>query len=828
MYQVYDDNKRLLGEFIPNTAGFNIKTLNLPTAWEYIYQNRDILMKVDQYGPVYAQNNPPADVMLFKRESGQRFSNWLVWIKKDGEDAFNNYFRPQLSGADTKLEPQDLSVSFLPEKAVYEFTYNGLKLKTELAIPLHGKDIVMRLSITNIEQSATELQLKPFLIPYCNEAMLAPWDKNEWYLRSGFGNDENKGIFWTQLLNPSGDKSKRRSMVMLTDGEGLKNIELSLEKFVGDGSVYCPEFAVDGKLRINAKRENGYGEYSNDAQIYAVPPVYAMEYEWHLESGETKTLTQVLSMPDNCDDGSMATRENALKALEWFSQEKYTEKVSEVKRFYDDICNINTVKTPDEMFNYYMNYWVPIQMNWVASLDRGWPSGMRGTRDSANDYSALIYTDLKSCREVLMTLLSCQRTDGWFLRQYSAAGRKGKHDERPYVDGGVAVLEFFYKYITYSGDFAVVEEKLPWLDSDTEASVWEHMITAMDYYIEPENIGEHGLCKIRGGDWHDSVNAAGLEGRGESVMVTCQTINALGYMAELCEKLSKNTEKIDRYKALIPQFKESLRNSAFNKKGYYNSVFNDDGKWLFSDCDPDGVERPYGPSNWYAVISGTAKAEQLESVFKVKDALKSEFGYRLFYPPLGAKPIAKVGRTASGDVPAFMGENGNNYNHGSQGFLARALARAGKGDDLFEVMQWMLPCYQDKHPTSAVMTAPYAIINCWQELPSFRHRGMLTFLTGTVAMCVRAAYEWLCGVDYTSGGVTVEPSFPESWNEMSLSIKHQGKTLDITYKRTGNNLLLVNGEEILKSEPTHNRYNGYFFIPDEKLSKQTNVIEVLL
>ena len=33
MYQVYDDNKRLLGEFIPNTAGFNIKTLNLPTAW---------------------------------------------------------------------------------------------------------------------------------------------------------------------------------------------------------------------------------------------------------------------------------------------------------------------------------------------------------------------------------------------------------------------------------------------------------------------------------------------------------------------------------------------------------------------------------------------------------------------------------------------------------------------------------------------------------------------------------------------------------------------------------------------------------------------------
>ncbi|MBE6808702.1 MAG: hypothetical protein E7524_04465 [Ruminococcaceae bacterium] len=828
MYQVYNDNKRLLGEFIPNCAGFNIKSLNLPAAWEYIYQNRDILMKVDQYGPVYAQNNPPADIMLFKRESGQRFSNWLVWIKKNEEAPFNNYFRPQINGADSGIEPENLSISFLPEKAVYEFTYNGLKLKTELAIPLHGKEIAMKLSVTNTEKNTAHLQLKPFLVPYCNEAMLAPWDKNEWYLRSGFGNEADKGVFWTELLNPSGDKSKRRTMVMFTDGEGLKNTELSLEKFVGNGSVYCPEFAVSGELRIPADRTNGYGEYMDDAQIYACPPVYAMEYEWNLDAGETKTLTQVLSMPSNREDGSMASKEDAFKSLQWFSEEQFGAKVAEVKAFYDDICSVNTVKTPDEMFNYYMNYWVPIQMNWVASLDRGWPSGMRGTRDSANDYSALIYTDLKSCREVLLTLLSCQRTDGWFLRQYSAAGRKGKHDERPYVDGGVAVLEFFYKYVTYSGDTSVIEEKLPWLDSDTESTVWEHMIAAMDYYLAPENIGEHGLCKIRGGDWLDSVNGAGLEGRGESVMVTCQTINALGYMAELCEAFGKNTEKIAAYNAFIPQFKESLRESAVNKKGYYNSVFNDDGKWLFSDCDPDGEERPYGPSNWYAVISGTAKKEELDKVFAVKDMLKSEFGYRLFYPPLGAKPIAKVGRTASGDVPAFMGENGNNYNHGSQGFLARALGRAGKGDDLFEVIKWMLPCYQDKHPTSAVMTAPYAIINCWQELPSFRHRGMLTFLTGTVAMCVRAAYEWLCGVDYTSGGVTVEPSMPEAWNEMSFSIKYQGKTLDISYKRKGESSLTVNGEEISISAPTQNRYNGYYFISSDKLCKEKNLIEVSL
>ena len=92
----------------------------------------------------------------------------------------------------------------------------------------------------------------------------------------------------------------------------------------------------------------------------------------------------------------MADKESALKALAWFDDTVYADRIAEVKRYYDELCSMNTVKTPDELFNYYMNYWVPVQMSWVASLDRGWPSGMRGTRDSANDYTALVYTDLNN------------------------------------------------------------------------------------------------------------------------------------------------------------------------------------------------------------------------------------------------------------------------------------------------------------------------------------------------------------------------------------------------------------------------------------------------
>ena len=827
--QVFDENGRLYGEYIPDTAGFKIKTLNLPSSWEYIYQNRDILMKVDQFGPVYAQANPPADVMIFKRESGQKFSNWLVWIKQEGKEAFNNFFRPVLNCAESGAEPDDLSITFLPEKAVYEFSHQGLKVKTEFAIPLKGKEIVMKLLITNEGNTDTDLKLKPFLIPYCNEAQLAPWDKNEWYLRTGFGNEDGKGIFWTQLLNPSGDKSKRRTLVMLTDKENLDKTEVSLEKFVGNGSIYCPEYAISGELRIDADRENGYGEYCEDAQIYAYPPVYAMEYNWHLNAGETKELTQVLSMPSNEADGSMPKRSTVLKTSDWFYEEKYSQKIKEVEDFYKDLCNINKIKTPDELFNYYSNYWLPIQMYWVASLDRGWPSGMRGTRDSANDYAALIYTDLKSCREVLCTMLSCQRTDGWFPRQYSAAGRKGKHDLRPYADGGAALLEFFYKYITYSDDDSIIDLKLPWLDSDEEATVWEHIIRTMEYYISEENIGEHGLCKIRGGDWLDPINLAGLEGRGESVMITCQIILALGYMAELCAKYGRNTERIEVYKALIPEFKKNLCDHAMNKKGYFNSVFNDNGIWVFSDCDYDGQERPCAPANWYTVISCTPNKEELDGVFKVMDLLRSEFGYRVYYPPYSPeKPMEKIGRSTSGDVPEFMAENGNVYNHGSHGFLARALSKAGKGDELYDVMKWMLPCYQEKHPTYKALTAPYAMINCYQELPGFKHRGMLSFLTGTVAMCVRGVYEWMCGIETVTGGIEISPCIPKEWNELTFFMQYKGKTLDVSITRTGEEALILNGKAINKSEPKFNKYNCYYAVSDKDLTEGNNTINITL
>ena len=148
--------------------------------------------------------------------------------------------------------------------------------------------------------------------------------------------------------------------------------------------------------------------------------------------------------------------------------------------------------------------------------------------------------------------------------------------------------------------------------------------------------------------------------------------------------------------------------------------------------------------------------------------LKCDKGYRLFWPYLGDKPIKKVGRIASGDAPPCFGENGNVYNHGSQGFLARALSVANEGDKLFDTLKWIMPYDTSKHPTKIAFTPPYAIVNCWQQLPEFNHRGLMRFLTGSVAMAMRGVYEWMLGIAPTLDGVEISPCLPEGMEDVKV------------------------------------------------------------
>ena len=767
----------MYGQFIKNTAGYEMNTFDLPTSWEYIYENKNILLKVDQFGPVYAQANPPGDIMLFKREQHQKYAPWFVNIVTEAGVRITNYLKPY----STKAEPQNVKISFQPECAIYSFEYEGLRIETEIFIPNTGIQIVYKFRITNIGAGTRNLKICPQMVPYINEAQMAPWDKYQWYLYTTC----QKGEYVTMksaLLSPNGETSKRRCGYFLSNMEHLTAHEISMEKYEGFGDIFHPDL-----------------HYTNDDLIYGYPPVFAMRYDWTLAPGETKELTEVFSLDTDDVTG-------------YFDNTYYLAKKAERKAVFDKLFSKNKIQTGDVDFDYFANYWVPIQMDWVASLDRGWPTGMRGSRDSAQDYAALLYTDAPACRSIILTMLECQRSDGWFPRQYSAKGKHGKHDLRGHVDGGAFFIELIWKYLAHTRDFAILEEKVAWLDADETSTVLAHVIEAVEYYIKEENIGEHGLCKIREGDWLDGINRAGMEGRGETVTVSAQTVMGLKYLADILTYLDPHAE-VQKYLDAAECLKENINTYAFNGE-FYNGCFNDNGLWIFSDNDPDDERRIYGVSNYYAVISGVAPRERYSNVLEAAESLKCDKGYRLYYPPLGKKPIEKVGRLASGDAPPFKGENANVYNHGSQGFLARAFSVMGEGEKLFDALKWITPYDQTKHPTEKTWTPPYAIVNCYQQIPGLDHRGLMCFLTGSVAMAMRGIYEWMAGIRPVLDGLEIEPCIPETMDCVDVEFEYLGQK---HYLKISGDKVSLDGKELTLQRDNKITGNKTWFVPIEQI-----------
>ena len=486
------------------------------------------------------------------------------------------------------------------------------------------------------------------------------------------------------------------------------------------------------------------------------------------------------------------------------------------QQLYSKWMNKFHIKTPDPALNQYLNEWLIMQLYWVSKLDRGWPTGMRGTRDAAQDYSGLSYLKPELGRAMLEEMFACQRSDGSFLRQFSCHGPTGKHDERDYVDSGCWVFELLYDYLCLSGDTEFLNKEINWLDSETASTVEEHAKALLEYYLRAENRGKHGLVKIKGGDWNDSINNAGLLGIGESVMVSCHLVHLLKIAQDI---FSDDNELCKSYAGNAAQLKTDLRKHALNDAGFLNGVFTDNKEWIFSDHDRDGAERLNSPVNSFGIIARIFETDELANLFYKFEVLKGPNGYRLFYPPLGEKTIEMAGRMGTGDLYPGNAENGTVYNHGSQGFLLRALASTGEGDRALDVLQHIFSYNQTLHPVEKCKTEPYGILNCWNEIQGRECEGEKVFLSGTISTVFRGVYNGIMGIHPSLKGLEIKPCLPSTWDQASCCFHYRTSIIELKISRNSESKgIKLNGKKI----------SGQF-IPAELFNKETsNLIEFMI
>jgi cellobiose phosphorylase len=729
--------------------------------------------------------------MLFKPERYEKFPLFFVSFKEKGKGIFSNFFKPH--SGDIFATPEDYECTFKPEYAEYKITFNGWRVVTRLSIASDSPSVIMKVSVENCENSPRQLNINPVWRPHNTKADLALWDVPELYQSCKFFNNHGTGIM-IETRDPDAQASNRKYTAMLTDLP-IAGAELSYEKYLGKGNFENPEAFRRNEWSIKNdstfELENFRGK---DAVISQLPIAAMQSRNLAFKPGEKFEFSVALSHFKQSDLKQLPAAADKCKEL--LSAQTWTKTIEAHQRLYTDWMNQFRAETPDPALNRYINEWLIMQLFWVSKLDRGWPTGMRGTRDAAQDYSGLSYLNPGLGKDMLLEMFACQRSDGSFPRQFSCLGPEGKHDLRDYVDSGCWVFELFYDYMCLSGDKDFLNLEISWLDSKNPDSVEEHAKQILEYYLNEDNYGEHGLVKIKGGDWNDSINNAGLSGIGESVMVSCQVVHLL-QMAQ--DVFSEDQNICNFYAEKAAGLKENIRKHALNKSGFLNGVFTDNREWIFSDSDADGEERMNSPVNSFGVIADIFEDNELPLLFEKFEALKGPNGYRLFYPPLGRQTIPLAGRMGSGDLYPGNAENGTVYNHGSQGFLMRALTSAGDGNRALNVLRHIFSYDQSIHPVEVCKTEPYGILNCWNEVQGREGEGEKVFLSGTISTVFRAFYGGLLGFKPQLDGFKLEPSLPDCWNNVSYSCKFRSFNIKIDISRNAgqsSRILTLNGQKL--------------------------------
>ena len=739
------------GYFQDKLGGFTITEFPKVGNYEYIYKNDDILLKVDQYGVQTCQINPPVGVALVKRERREINSPIRVHFSFNGK-TYNNF---------DGFSAKKVEISFTPEKATYVLNFDEISVKTELLTPVEGMRFVMRLTFINNTDKAIAVDVLNVVYPYVNEFMMAPWDKPEWYTNTKFNKASN--TFLTTRYSVAGKKEERRYFTFVSD-LSVKDYELSSERVI----------ATTNNFERVPKAFSGLTE----GELYAFEQCMASTSSVTVEAGSEFSFSNVFATSIKEEEIEKTIQDSR----EYFMQDKLAHEEYKLAEKYEKLFAVRTVKTPNKTFNRFINGFLPLELDWVSALDRGWPTGMRGVRDASNDFQGFLAYNEKECKKIIENIFSKQRSDGWYPRQVPF-GDSDKFDLRQFVDSACFFTEFVYEYLAYTSDYSILEKDYGYYDCDLAESGLNHLIKGIEYLLAPGNIGEHGLTKSRGGDWLDCLNGTGLNGRGETVMVSCQLVMCLIYLAEILQKLNKDGS--ERYLAFAEQLKETINNVSYNSEGFYNGVFTDKGEWIFSDKDPDGEKRVYAPTNSYAIISGVAECKE-HLVINHLETLARDEGYQLFSEPFGKKYLEGIGKMGTGDFQPYFAENASVYNHGSQFFYIRALAKVGDYERLYKVLNFAMPFNEENHKEQSICAAPYAITNCYHLVPSFRGRTGFSFLTGSVAMLERSIYNWMFGVNFTLNSLKIKPCLPKEYANSQITLKYLDHNIEIKFNGYGN------------------------------------------
>ena len=512
-------------------------------------------------------------------------------------------------------------------------------------------------------------------------------------------------------------------------------------------------------------------------------PCAALQKRVTLEPGERREIVFFL--------GQAANREAAVELISRTRKANLDAVFAQVKKQWDDILSAVTVRTPDRAMDIMINRWLLYQTlscRLWARCGFYQAGGAFGFRDQLQDVMALIVSRRDLAREQILRAAARQFPEGDVQHWWHPPSGRGV---RTRISDDLAWLPYVVShYIEVTGDVAILDEEIPFLDgqpilpdredayfephpSALSGTLFEHCARALDRSLA---VGVHGLPLMGTGDWNDGMNRVGHEGKGESVWLAWFLHTTLWEFAKTAEKRGES-RRAEVWRLHVGDLKTAVEHDGWDGEWYRRAFFDDGtplGSSVNTECRIDSIAQTW------AVLSGAAdpaRAARAMAALKAQLVRGDDGLVLLFAPPFEhMKPSPGY---IQGYLPGVR-ENGGQYSHAAA-WVILAFAALNDGDTAASLFSLMNPI---NHGRSRVeiqryKVEPYVMAGDVYSNPQHAGRGGWTWYTGSSGWMYRAGLESILGFRLKETELHIDPCIPKEWPGFEISFRYHASRYEL-------------------------------------------------
>jgi cellobiose phosphorylase len=582
-------------------------------------------------------------------------------------------------------------------------------------------------------------------------------------------------------------RERRNHYAFYTVNEKIDGFDTDRESFVGLYNSYAdPDAVREGKTK--------------NSVALGWSPVASHMLEIELKAGQEKELVFVLGYVENENDQKWESKKviSKTKAHQIIEQLNSAEKVNaelqKLNNYWSELLSNYQVKSHDEKLDRMVNIWnqyqnmVTFNMSRSASyFESGIGRGM-GFRDSNQDLIGFVHLIPEKARERILDLAATQLEDGGAYHQYQPLTKKGNADiGGNFNDDPLWLILSTTLYIKETGDFSILEEKVPYENDESKAQpLLDHLNRAFLHVIN--NLGPHGLPLIGRADWNDCLNLNCFStnpdesfqttenkagGVAESVMIAGMFVLYGKEYANLLNQLGK-TGEAKNVLSEVEKMNEAIAKHAWDGEWFMRAYDFFGNKIGSNECDEGKI---FIESNGFCTMAaiGEEKGWPKLALDSVKKYLDCEYGIVLNNPPYSEYDLSKGEITS---YPEGYKENAGIFCHNNP-WIMIGETTAGNGDRAFDYYRKICPSYLEEI-SDLHRTEPYVYAQMIAGKDAWKPgEAKNSWLTGTAAWNFFAVSQHILGIQPDYDGLIVNPCIPKEWDGFKVQRKFRGTTFNI-------------------------------------------------